>query len=78
MLDVILYGYDAQGRLTLQERCFASLRELSSYFSSPKATRWQWAELEISAEDGQTQVVHYSADALRGMIVASCLQPSLN
>jgi hypothetical protein len=78
MLDVILYGYDAKGHLTLQERRFQSLRELSSFFSSPKATRWQWAEVEISAADGQPKVIHYSADSLRAMIVASSLEPSRN
>jgi hypothetical protein len=78
MLDVVLYGFDGRGLLTLQEQPFASLQELATFFASPDSSRWQWAEVEISAEPGHRQIVHYSADALRGMIVDSSRTPSLN
>jgi hypothetical protein len=78
MLDVVLYGYDGRRLLTLQERSFESLQELASFFHSPGASRWKWAEVEISTDPDRREIIHYSADALRGMIVASSLCPSMN
>jgi hypothetical protein len=78
MIDVILYGKDAKGRLTLRECRFGCLRELSSYLSSPKAARWEWAEIETSTEPGQKQIVHYTADSLRKLVMSSSRTPSIN
>jgi hypothetical protein len=78
MLDVVLYGYDGRGRLTLQEKSFANLNDLARYFDSPNGARWKWAEVDISTDPDQPQIVHYSASALRGMVVASCRVPSYN
>jgi hypothetical protein len=78
MLDVVLYGFDGCGLLILQERSFPNLRELASFFASPDGFDWEWAEVEDAAIADSRQIVHYSADALRSMIMSSCREPSFN
>jgi hypothetical protein len=78
MLDVVLYGYDNRDRLIARELPCADLRELATFFSSPKAARWRWAEVDIPAVQGYPRTVHYSADALRKLIVGANLSPSAN
>jgi hypothetical protein len=78
MIDVILYGKDQRGRLTLQERSFGDLRELSSFLFSPKAARWEWAEIEHPTQSGRTRTVQYTTDALRELVISASRLPSLN
>jgi hypothetical protein len=78
MLDVVLYGHDACGLLTLRERSFANLRELATFLATPDGSDWEWAEVENAGVPDSRQIVHYSADSLRNMIVSPCRVPSLN
>jgi hypothetical protein len=78
MLDVILYGHDKRGLLTLREKSFASLRELAAFFRSDPSSGWKWAEVQVSAEPGRPRVMHYSADCLRSMVVNSNQRPVAN
>lgn len=62
----------------MEERCFSDLRQLASFLASTEAQHWRWAEVEIVDASGQKEFAHYSADALRSMIVASSRNPSCN
>ncbi len=69
MLDVVLYGYDHFGLLTLRERTFRSLRELARHFlSTDDGTHWQWAEVEVLEVSGGTRVIKYTPDRLLELV----------
>jgi hypothetical protein len=77
-MQVVLYRRNRLGRLILQGRSFANLRKLQEFFASRAASRWQWAEVDISADPAFSQVIHYTADDLRAMVIASSREPSAN
>jgi hypothetical protein len=68
MLDVVLYGHDRQGLLILKERRFRSMKALAAFFRTPKASHWEWAEVDISADHNHSQMVKYTADELRSIV----------
>ncbi len=71
MLDVILYGYDSKGRLTLEERPFHSRTGLAHFFASVQSIPWKWAEVTVITREGIRRVARYSADDLRVMVEGS-------